>query len=79
MKAGLLNGVENIVVKLDIAYFKQYLLLPQYFQNPSSVGTNVTCICMWESVLQFIFNPPNYSECLFWRRVKTVSFSYLES
>ena len=49
MKEQLLNKVENIVTKGDIAHFEQFLLLSQYFQKSSAAEASES-ICMLKTV-----------------------------
>ena len=49
MKTYLLNKVENIVSKGEIACFEQFLLLSQSFQNSSAAEASAS-IYMWERV-----------------------------
>ena len=49
MKALLLNMVENIVAKAEIAYHEQFLLWPQCFQN-SSAADATKCVRTWERI-----------------------------
>ena len=49
MKEQLLNKVENIVAKVEIAHHEQFLLLSQCFQNMSAAKAPES-VCMWERV-----------------------------
>ena len=50
MKVYLLQNIENIVAKGEIAHYEQFLILPQLFQNTSDAEASES-VCMWESEL----------------------------
>ena len=56
MKEQLLNKVENIVAKGKIAYYEQYLLLPQCFQKLSAAkqSTAKESVCGKTSYRRFL-------------------------
>ena len=47
MKKYLLNKVENIVAKGEIAHNRQFFLLPQYFQKLTPIEVS-DIVYMWE-------------------------------
>ena len=47
MKVQLLNSVENIVRKGEMAHYEQFLLLQKYFQESS---TALNCIIQWKRI-----------------------------
>ena len=51
MKLKLLNGVENVVPKGEIAHDEKFLLA-QCFQKSSAapVSTASKCVCRWKSI-----------------------------
>ena len=49
MKIKLLNKIENIEEKREIAHHDQFLLLPKCFQNMSATDAS-KCACMCERV-----------------------------
>ena len=49
MKDYLLNAVENVVAKGEIACFDQFFLLLQCFQESSAADVS-KCVCRWERV-----------------------------
>ena len=63
MKIYLLNRVENIVSKEEIACFEQFLHLSQSFQNASAAEASER-IYMWERITELSYQAKFYGEKL---------------
>ena len=85
MNVLLVNKIENIMLKVELAYHEQFILLPQCDQNLSAADDFFSIETLWENddyskrAISAICNDVFSSPCLYSSKLTDVKiiFSYL--